>query len=238
MGRIFILAKPGELSEFMGYVLTKEGHHVRLLHDFDLLLSKLTALVPDLVIIDAASLPSTINDLKLLVRHRRAHRLRTLVLEDADGKHPTIKADGYLRRPLNPSSLINRVEVLVAKESVSNSAGDHPLGQITVADLVIDLNSLQVTRSGRRLSLSLSEFRLLCYLASNPNTVFRRHHLLKVALENQATRPRTVDSLVRHLRQQIEEDPRKPRLIHSVRAQGYTFRISSEPSPTIPGNSA
>lgn len=240
MARIVILAERNELFEFVGHVLTKEGHHVQLLCDFDLLVSKLTPLLPDLVIIDGASLPSTIEDIGVLVRHRHAHRALTLILEtasnDTDGKRPVIKADAYLKRPLNPSSLISRVGVLLAKESVDSPAYDCPPGQIVVADLVIDPNSFQVTRSGKRLSLTLSEFRLLYYLASNPNMVFRRNELLKIALANRAFRPRTVDNLVQHLREKIEKDPQKPRLIRSVRAQGYCFRTSTELSPTAPEN--
>lgn len=236
MARIVILAEPGELFEFIGYVLTKEGHQVRLLRDVKLLVSKMKSLIPNLVIIDAASSPSTIDDLKLLVRHRRAQRVRTLILEtssaDSVGKRPVVKADAYLRRPLDPSSLINSVQVLLTKELVDSLEDGCPPGQIVVAGLVIDPNSFQVTRSGKRLSLTLSEFRLLYYLASNPNMVFRRNQLLKIALENRTIRPRTVDNLVRHLREQIEEDPRKPRLIQSVRAQGYCFRTSTELSQT------
>lgn len=236
MARIVILAEPGELFEFIGYVLTKEGHQVRLLRDVKLLVSKMKSLIPNLVIIDAASSPSTIDDLKLLVRHRRAQRVRTLILEtssaDSVGKPPLVKADAYLRRPLDPSSLINSVQVLLTKELADSPEDGCPPGQIVVAGLVIDPNSFQVTRSGKRLSLTLSEFRLLYYLASNPNMVFRRNQLLRIALENRTIRPRTVDNLVRHLREQIEEDPRKPRLIQSVRAQGYCFRTSTELSKT------
>jgi DNA-binding response OmpR family regulator len=241
MARILILAERNELLEFVGYVLTKEGHHVRFLHNLGLLVSKMKSLLPELVIIDAASLPTTIDDLQVLVRHRHAHRVRTLILEtpsdDADGERSAIKADSYLQRPLNPSSLVTRVQVLLAKESIRSPADGCPPGQIIVADLVIDPNSFQVTRSGRRLSLSLSQFRLLYFLASNPNMVFRRNHLLKIALENRATRPRTVDGLVQHLREQIEENPKKPRFIQSVRAQGFIFRTLTEPSPNAPANS-
>lgn len=239
MARILVLAEPSELFEFVGHVLTKEGHHVQLLRDLRLLVSKMTPLLPDLVIIDAASLPSTIDDLRVLVRGRRAHRVRTLILETASGaadcKRPRVWADAYQQRPLHPSSLITQVQVLLTKESVG-STHDYPTGRIIVADLVIDPNSFQVTRSGRRLSLSLSEFRLLYYLASNPNVVFRRDHLLGIVSENRPFRPKTVDGLVQRLRGLIEEDPRKPRFIRSVRGQGYSFRISTKPSPTPPAD--
>ena len=79
--------------------------------------------------------------------------------------------------------------------------------------------------AARRSSSTFVEFELLALLASNPGVVYSRRQLLERLRGGADYRePRTIDVHVRHLREKIEQEPREPELILTVRGAGYRFR--------------
>src|SRR4029078_12982400 len=78
---------------------------------------------------------------------------------------------------------------------------------------------------GEAVQLTFVEFELLALLASNPGVVYSRRQLLERLRGGADYRePRTIDVHVRHLREKIEQEPREPELILTVRGAGYRFR--------------
>jgi two-component system, OmpR family, alkaline phosphatase synthesis response regulator PhoP len=234
MARILILAQRSELFAFVEYILSQQGDFVRVVHDPTRASSRITVFLPDLIIVDAAS--SASGPLKRWVGIRNRHAMRRtpiLIL----GSAPEAGAGGispmeritYLERPLRPASLITRVLELLGSKVVDEPK---PKLQIVVADLVIDPASCRVTRSGRPLSVSLTEFRLLYYLASRPNTICGRDRLRDL-VSGSPHSVRAVDVYIRHLRKKIEQDPKKPQFIRGVRGQGYQFQVPTESSSTL-----
>lgn len=79
-----------------------------------------------------------------------------------------------------------------------------------------------VRKRGEELSLTRTEFKLLCALASRPGQVFTRELLLEQVWEyDYFGDARLVDVHIRRLRQKIEDDPQDPQLIQTVRGLGY-----------------
>jgi DNA-binding response OmpR family regulator len=230
MARIIILAQPSELFSFIEHALNQEGDFVRVVHDPAYAGSRINALLPDIIIVDAASPASATLEQYVRIRNRHAiRRTPILILGSAAqaGACGMSATEGitYLERPLQPASLITRVRVLLGSKVVDESKS-----QIVVADLVIAPASYQVTRSGRSLSVTLTEFRLLYYLASHPNTVCRRDRLRDLV---SGSPPTAVYVHIRHLREKIEQDPKRPRLIRTVYKQGYRFHVPAESSSTL-----
>ncbi len=109
------------------------------------------------------------------------------------------------------------------RRTLAHSAGTGA-SVIRVDDLVIDLDKHEVTLADRRtaLNLTLTEFKLLAYLARSPRQVFSRIDLLTHCLPEGDTLERTVDSHVSKLRRKLEEAgigdvPR------GIRGVGYKF---------------
>lgn len=230
MARIIILSQNSELFEFVAHALLREGHQVRFLHRSRVSLTSISTWLTDLIIVDAATSLRAAEGLCVGVRDSHTlDRLRILIVRPPSGSiHRRIRASGgqaCLDRPLRPGSLIARVQALLDSKTATNASG-----KVVAGDLVIDPISYRVARSGRRISLTVSEFRLLYYMASQPGVVCRRDRLLRVIWDNPRVSSCTVDVFVRHLRQKIEEDPRCPRFIHSERGKGYRFDIPKEPS--------
>jgi len=89
---------------------------------------------------------------------------------------------------------------------------------------VIDRDSLIVRRTGRQLSLTPTELRLLLVLSASPRQVFSREQLLDLVWEHDYLGDsRLVDACVQRLRAKIESDTSEPRYIQTVRGFGYRF---------------
>jgi DNA-binding response OmpR family regulator len=91
-----------------------------------------------------------------------------------------------------------------------------------VDDLEIAPGAATVTKGGEPLHLTKTEFKLLLTLASRPNQVFTREVLLQQVWDyDYFGDSRLVDVHIRRLRAKIEDDPREPRIVQTVRGLGY-----------------
>lgn len=233
MARIVIVAHAAELYEFIGHALAGKGHRVRILHDWRDSINRISALLPDVVIVDAANSLAGAEEFCLRIRKRYTlDRIRLLIVRPVEDSVPSQDSvfgpDAYLERPLHPRTLLHRIDELLA-----GKIPEKPSDAIVFRDLVIDPGSFQVSRFGRPVPVTLCEFLLLHHLASHPNEPCRRDHLLRDVFRNSAVRPRTVDVYIRQLRKKLEENPRKPRLIRSVRAHGYCFHAPDDASAKV-----
>lgn len=131
-------------------------------------------------------------------------------------------ADDYVVKPYSLRELVSRIRALLRRaygELAAVSTGD----RLTFGEIEIDLERLQVFRQGRLVDLTPTEFRLLRYLASNPNRPFSRAALIEAVwgYESDIGNDRTIDVHIRHLREKLEDDPATPRWLVTVRGVGY-----------------
>lgn len=134
-----------------------------------------------------------------------------------------IGADDYVVKPFNPAEVVARAQA-VLRRTLAHAPGNGA-SVIRVDDLVIDLDKHEVTLASARgpaLALTLTEFKLLAYLARSPRQVFSRMDLLTHCLPEGDTLERTVDSHVSKLRRKLEEAgvTDVPR---GIRGVGYKF---------------
>lgn|SRR3989338_167169 len=128
-------------------------------------------------------------------------------------------AQDYVRKPLQIKELIARIEVQLKKNNENN--GNR---KINVNDLEIDLERRKVKHKGELKELTHKEFQLLYALAQCPNKVFSRNELLNnVWGWAQFGQTRTVDIHIGYLRKKFEENPRRPKLLQTIRGIGYTL---------------
>ena len=109
------------------------------------------------------------------------------------------------------------------KTTLEKSSAFDGSNKLIVADLQINLQTSRVTRSGVNIQLSLTQFRILLYLAANRGTVISKS-ALNAILEKKTKRCRSnaVDVHIARLRQKIDQDF-FPNLIHTVWKQGYVL---------------
>jgi len=129
-------------------------------------------------------------------------------------------ADDYVPKPVIAKELAARIRALLRRSATQS------LDTILrVGDLEIHRHALVVRRRDEEITLSSTEFRLLCALAENPGWVLSRTQLLERVWEYDFFGDvRLVDVHVRRLRMKIEDDPSAPRRIVTVRGMGYKLQ--------------
>jgi two-component system response regulator MtrA len=128
-------------------------------------------------------------------------------------------ADDYVKKPFEMAELVARARAAVRR----STAGDEE--QVLVrGDLEIDPGAFIVRRRGEEVNLTATEFKLLFELARRPGQVFTRELLLqRVWNYDYLGDSRLVDVAVQRLRGKIEDDPKEPQAIKTVRGVGYRF---------------
>ena len=129
-------------------------------------------------------------------------------------------ADDYITKPVVPKELAARIRALLRRVQLQESTAAPPATRFGDVELRRDQGI--VLKGGREVSLTKTEFRLLCEFADHAGAVLSRDQLLeRVWGYEYLGDSRLVDAHVRRLRVKVEDQPDDPRLIVTVRGLGY-----------------
>jgi DNA-binding response OmpR family regulator len=128
-----------------------------------------------------------------------------------------IGADDYIKKPFSPSVLVARVQALLRR--IGEAA-------LKIGDLEIDPEKMTVTRSGKLINLTTTQFNILYTLARTPGKVFTRDQIMEHAYNDPVERDvldRTIDVHIKSIRKLLETDPKNPKYILTMIGKGYKF---------------
>jgi DNA-binding response OmpR family regulator len=202
--------------------LQRDGHRVITAGDGDEARELIERASPSIVLLDIM-LPGQTDGLTLCRWIRSTSDVPVIMLtargEEADRiVGLELGADDYVTKPFSPRELATRVRTVLRRARPS----EPPVERLTVGPLLIDAAKHEAQRNGKPVHLTVKEFDLLWFLASNPNRVFSRDQLMhRVWGYASALDTGTVTVHVRRLREKLEEDPSNPQLLETVWGVGY-----------------
>jgi len=137
-------------------------------------------------------------------------------------------ADDYITKPFGMRELIARVKANLRRTEpagVDITGGSVQSLMLEAGELKIDFERYEVTKRSTVIELTLREFELLKFLATQDNQIFTREQLLKDVWGYEYFGDiRTVDVTVRRLREKVEDDSSNPKYILTKRGVGYYFK--------------
>ena len=174
---------------------------------------------PDMAILDIM-MPG-MNGFELTRALRKYSELPILILSAKSQDNDKILglnlgADDYIAKPFNPVEIVARVKAQLRRAARSSS------DVITVRELSLDTAAFQLTKSGVPIPLTPMEYKILALFMRSPGRIFTKIQLYEGAIGNYFEGDdNTMMVHISKLREKIEDDPRNPRYIITVRGLGY-----------------
>jgi two-component system alkaline phosphatase synthesis response regulator PhoP len=224
--RILVVEDDRDISELIGYNLTREGYEVSFVFDGDQALEAAERAKPDLILLDWM-LPNT-DGLDICRQLKAVEGLKDIpiVMLTAKGEEADVVvglqmgAEDYIVKPFSPKVLLARLKVILRRLN-KNDAGAAK-NKREYGHLTLDLLKHKVAYQGQLVQLTAIEFAILEFLSRSPGRVFTREQILNgVWKDGKFIVDRAVDVHVRGLRKKLGTGQD---YVQTVRGTGYCFK--------------
>lgn len=207
--------------------LDKKGYQVESVPNGSAALARLEDMHPDLVIVDAASMRTSGRRIcQSLLKHKNHLPVVLIVEQNTDISKEKVEANVILALPFTLQKLVNRIRPLLPVE---------PKDILQAGPFQLDVQQRVARCLNKQSRLTPRLVTLLKILMENPGVVIERENLFRQAWDTEyAGDTRTLDVHISWLRQALEDDPRHPKYIKTVRGLGY--RLDLEEFPAAPEN--
>ena len=230
--RILIVDDEIDIVELIRYNLLREGFSVDHAVSGDEALRKIRTENYDLIILDLMLPVVPGLELCRILRNQDSTKKIPIIMLTAKTEETDrvvgleMGADDYVTKPFSPRELVARIRAVLRRAAEEKCVTS---SKLKVGDLTVDLDRYMVYVKDRPVKLSATEFKLLRFLIEQRGKIFSRDHLLDAVWRGETfVEPRTVDVHIRRLRAQIEDDPKNPRYIKTMRGIGYYFSGDSD----------
>ncbi|MGK5169780.1 response regulator [Geodermatophilus sp. CPCC 205761] len=234
--RLLVVEDDDPIRTALRWALEDEGYDVAEAASGEEAVALVATATPDLMVVDL--MLGSMDGFAVIREVRREHDLPIIVVSARADTHDIVAAleagaDDYVTKPFQVKEITARLRALRRRAGAGAGAGatgtadagapaEVVLDRHPAAPLVLREMRGTVHRGEQQLPLTLTEFRLLCELASAPGRVFSRQALLERVWEHGFFGDeRIVDVHIRRLRTKVELDPGAPRIVVTVRGLGY-----------------
>lgn len=222
MFNILLVDDEKKITEVVKAYLDKEGYNTLVAHDGNEALNLFNNNELDLIILDRM-LPD-ISGEEICEKIRETSLVHIIMLtaktEDEDKIDGfNLGCDDYVCKPFNVKELVLRAKAALRKIKKE---------EIIKVNDEIEINTLshEVKIRDKDVNLTNTEYKLLLLFVNNQKKIFTREELLELVTDDYYEKfDRIIDAHVKNLRQKIEEDTKKPKIIQTVYGVGYKFGI-------------
>ncbi|MCP1312403.1 response regulator transcription factor [Paenibacillus tyrfis] len=223
-----------ELVDLIKLYLEVEGYRVMEASNGQEALDKLQEYAVDLVILDIVM--PLLNGFQLVKTIREsANHIPVIFLSASVQDHDKILglqlgADDYMTKPFNPMEVVARVQAQLRRNNQFNDRIQPKATAdiIRVGELMLNTKMCQLEKRGGQVHLTAIEYKLLLALMEHPGKVYTKKQLYEnVWGDFYSNDDNTIMVCISKLRDKIEDDPKKPKYITTIRGLGYKFVKSS-----------
>lgn len=222
---ILIIEDEDQIAEVIQAYLTRDGYRVIHAADGQRGLQLLAQVKPDLVLLDIR-MPgqSGIDVLQAIRGQGNTPVIMLTALTDDINKLLSLRigADDYIGKPFNPAEVIARVQAVMRRAQPASPTADQPLrlGPLLIDTAMHAAFVQDQDGNSAPLSLTLTEFRLLAFMARWPRRCLTRYELIDGCMPDSDALDRVIDSHLSNLRRKLENSGCRG-LIETVRGVGY-----------------
>jgi len=227
--KILVVDDERPIVDILKINLQKENYIVFEAYDGEDAVEKARMINPDLILLDVM-LPK-LDGFSVCRKIRETSSVPIIMLTAREEEVDKVLglelgADDYMTKPFSVRELMARIKANMRRSvpapSSSDSSDDEEV--LEIGCFKLDSNRYELYKNGEIVDLTIREFDLVKFLASQPNKIFSRQNLLERVWDYEYYGDeRTVDVTIRRLREKIEDNPSQPQYIITKRGVGYYF---------------
>lgn len=224
--KIFIVDDEVKITEVIKSYLENSGYAVYVAYNGVDAMNLFNKINPDLIILDLMLPDICGEDICEMLRKRS--KVPIIMLTGKTDEEDILNgldigADDYITKPFSPRQLVARVKALLRR--TEDELGEkNSLFSLNDNDLIINDLNYEVKKAGNIVNLTPIEYNILITMVRYPGKIFTREELIIGALgQNFKGYDRTIDSHIKNLRYKIEDNPKEPEYILTMRGIGYKF---------------
>lgn len=227
MKKIMIVEDSNEIVELIKIYLEQEEYEVFTACDGEEAIKIFEREEIHLIVLDIM-LPK-LNGYEIIKRIRKQSNIPIIILSAKVQDNDKILglnlgADDYLAKPFNPLELVARINAQMRRFYDLGGSKERKEEKIIIGDLMLDQRECKLYRQNKEIELTYMEYKLLNLFMTEPGRVFTKSQIFEKVWESEYYyADNTVVVYISKLRDKIEEDAKKPRVIKTVRGLGYRF---------------
>lgn len=226
--KVLLIEDDVDLVDLLTYALSRDGYTVIASIDGVQGLHRWETEHPDLVVLDAG-LPN-LSGFEICRRIRQASKTPVIMLTARDEDEDVVRgltmgADDYVTKPFSTKQLTARMKSVLRRCRTEPDA--QPMSELRVGDLVLDLQSHQVTRGQQVIQLTTLEFRIFYILAMNAGRVIPYSRLAEYAWGYDGGDSALLKTHICHLREKLDLSAGRNGGIRAIPRVGYSLAIAA-----------
>lgn len=228
--KILIVDDERPIVDILKINLQKENYIVFESYDGEDAVAKAELINPDLILLDVM-LPG-LDGFSVCRKIREKSSVPIIMLTAREEEVDKVLglelgADDYMTKPFSVRELMARIKANMRRSAPPPEAAEKSESDdiLEIGCFKLDSGRYELYKNGELIDLTIREFDLVKFLASQPNKIFSRQNLLERVWDYEYYGDeRTVDVTIRRLREKIEDNPSQPRYIITKRGVGYYFQ--------------